>query len=422
MAYNSAGRIAQGALWTDIDSFAAAALDAMREGLNTDLAILPDDAIDENQLVYLREDSHAPTQALSKTFLWRVLFRAGAVVKVRVAGTSLADTLNRVLSAGRADGEKFCLSGLDTIGCSASRLPTRDLLVNGRRLNKIRFYTIALPETVALANNLSLYGRDSRDLADLMDERLARRAEGPVATCAPDYRAEPASAGPGPQESLASRLEGMKSVGSTPYLTITPAEFAWSQAVIGEPPNGQGLFNKLGLQASGTRPSERVSINFGVDVGIYDVPRFEIRALGTVGYGRANVNGQSSIDPNTSLAALRFDWKTNRGRLFGGAYWESQFGNQVTLLTATNKGVTGPTLPLVTLRRDYRYAGFGFESERPDITRWLSIDPLRVSIATGISQHEHVDVDIDGQPQGIDQFQQLGAASLSTSILRRIRL
>jgi hypothetical protein len=412
VAFDAAQRVAQGSLWTDLDSFAGAALDAMRTGLNTDLALLPDNAIDENQLVYLREDPHAPTQALSKVFLERVLFRAGTVVRVRVSPTTLFDILNKVLTAGRSEGVGYCVSGLDATGCGSARISHQDTLINGRRLDKNRFYTIAMPEDVALENGLQPYGHLSGDLVELMDKRFARRVAGAVATCAADYHGRPAAAPPDAQDPLPTRLERIRASESSPYLFVKPAEFSFSQTVVGEPPAGQGLFNKLALQNSGAKPSERISTTLGIDLGIFDTRRLAFRALGTIAYGRARVNGQSSTDPNASLAAMRVDWKVPRGRLFAGLFWESQFGDQVTEVTATAKGVTGPTLPLLIRRRDYRYGGFGFELERPELASWLLVDPLRISVASGLSAHEHVDVQIDGQSQSLATFQQLGATGL----------
>jgi len=138
-----------------------------------------------------------------------------------------------------------------------------------------------------------------------------------------------------------------------------------------------------------------------------------VRALGKIGYGNATVNGQSSIDPNAWLAAVRVDRKLSaRGRFFGGLYWESQFSDQVTNVTPTSKGVTGPTLPLVTQRRDYRYLNAGFELQRPQLTRWLSLEPLAVSGQIGNSIHEHVDIAIDGNRQGLAALQKSGVTGV----------
>jgi hypothetical protein len=193
---------------------------------------------------------------------------------------------------------------------------------------------------------------------------------------------------------------------------VKPADFSFTQTQIREPSDGRGLFNKLALQNSGAKPSRRISVNFGIDAGIVDTPSWALRGIGTIAYGRALVNGQSSTDPNASLAGLRVDRKVARGRFFAGYFWESQFSDQVTDVTPTSTGVVGPTLSLVTLRRDYKYVSGGFELEKPQLTHWLSLDPLRISAADGVSAHEHVDIQINGEVQGLAAFQQLGGTGL----------
>jgi len=208
-------------------------------------------------------------------------------------------------------------------------------------------------------------------------------------------------------------LERVRASENSPYLYIKPAEFSFSGTQIVEPPGGEGLFNKLPVPSNGARPSQRSSVLLGIDFGAIDTRTMALRILGKLGYGNSTVNGQASIDPNAWLTAIRADWKLGpRGRFYTGLYWESQFSNQVTFLTATSKGVTGPTLPLVAQRRDYRYINVGFELQRPQLTRWLSLDPLGASASVGVSMNEHVDIAIDDNRQGLSALQKSGAAGL----------
>lgn len=417
VAYDAAGRFKQGPLWTSLDAFAAVALDAMRTGFNTDLAILPSGAIDENWLAYLRDDPHAPTQFLSRVLLERLLFRAGTIVKVRLPASSVLTTMNSIVTSGRTAGVKYCISGVNAATCGSPRLSAQTTLINERKLDRNRFYTIAMPESVALENNLTRYGADEDDLVYLMDRVFAAGTEDAADTCStmvgPVVPApRPRQSGPA-ADSLPAELERVRASVNHPYLYIKPTEFSFNETQVEEPADGLGLFNKLSVPNSGAKPSRRMSFSMGADIGIVDTRRWAVRLVSNVAYGRAVVNGQSSTDPNSSLVGVRADRKVStRGRAFAGLFWETQFSDQVTRITPTSKGVTGPTLSLLTRRRDYRYFGAGFELESPQFTRWLSIDPLRFSTAVGTSAHEHVDIQIEGQSQGLLAFQRQGATTL----------
>ncbi len=429
--YDRAVRIPQGGLWTDLDSFAAMTLDGMRRGLNTELALIPAGAIDENQLVYLRKNRYAPSQALSRVFLDRVLFHAGAVVRVRVTADALFDTVNTILTAGRAQDVKYCLSGFGTTSCGTSELDAQHTLLNGRELDRNRLYTIAMPEDVALEHALPLFGDQERDLVDLIDAGLARRSTGSIETCSAGYH-NPATEAPANTltETLATRLEKADAGLRTMYLYIKPAEVSFSETQVSEPAGGQGLFDQLPVENSGARPSRRFAVNVGVDAGLIDSRHWAIRALGTFSYGHETVSDQTSIDPNVLSGALRVDWKVPAlsGRFFAGGFVETQLRTQASEVQATRtiSGIIdpdtgtrlgdvteeGPTVSLATARREYDFIGVGFEIDQPQLTSWLTLDPLRVTFAYGRSRREHVDVQIGGQSQSLALFQQIGAAGL----------
>ena len=428
------GRYRQGDLWTSLDSFSAVALDAMRRSFNADLALLPANAIDDNWFTYLRDDPYAPRNFLSRVLLERLLFRAGTIVTVRVSASEVARKLTAIYDSGRAAATTYCVSGFGTSGCGA-RGPGSDALLNGRRIDENRYYTIAMPESVALENRLTRFGDREEDLVDVLHQVFAPATGSAPDSCAAavssgapgsaaaantrraagdgEAGARAGAAGAAKPQSLPQMLEQARAAENSPYLYIKPAEFSFSGTKIVEPPGGEGLFNKLPVPSNGARPSQRSSVLLGIDYGAIDTRTWALRGIGKIGYGNATVNGQTSIDPNAWLAALRMDWKLGpRGRFYGGLFWESQFSNQVTFVTATSKGVTGPTLPLVAQRRDYRYLNLGFESQRPQITRWLSLDPLGASASVGISVNEHVDIAIDGARQGLAALQKSGVTGV----------
>jgi len=423
--YDPEGRYLQGDLWTSLDSFAAVALDAMRRAFNTDFALLPGNAIDDNWFTYLRDDPYAPRNFLSRVLLERLLFRAGTIVTVRVPAADVYRKLTAIYDAGRNSATTYCISGFGVTGCSG-RAPGDTALLNQRRVDENRYYTVAMPESVALENRLTRFGDREEDLVDVMNKVFA-----PAAGSAPDSCAAPAPAVAGARrpageapasaaaraaarpQSLAQALEHARASENSPYLYIKPAEFSFSGTQITEPPGGEGLFNKLPVPSNGARPSRRSNLLLGIDVGFVDTRAWALRALGKIGYGNATVNGQSSIDPNAWLAAFRMDRKWSaRGRFFAGLYWESQFSDQVTNVTPTSKGVTGPTLPLITQRRDYRYLNAGFELQRPQFARWLSLDPLIISAQIGNSINEHVDIAINGERQGLAALQKSGVTGV----------
>lgn len=413
--YSRVGGFTQGNLWTNLDSFAAVALDAMRVDFNADLAVLPASAIDDNWLTYLRDDPHAPAQWPSKVLLERLVFRAGTIVKVRLSKADLFKKLPAMIAATRQGGGTTCLSGFGISACGSADLKEATTFINDRRADKNRFYTVAMPETVALENDLPRYGDEEADLLYMMDRVFAKSTTTPPDTCsASDGDGTAVTQGqPAGQAPLATRLERARAGRNMPYLFVKPAEFSFSQILVDEPPNGQGLLNKLTVPNNGAKPSRRTSVKADADYGIIDTPQYALRALGSMAYGRAQVNGQSSTDPNLAKLGGRFDWKVrHRGRVFGGVSWETQFANQLTQVTPTSKGVTGPTLPLVTLRRDYRFAIAGWELENPKLNRWFSLEPLGVSVAFGTSAYEHIDIAVNGERLGLAAFQKLGATGL----------
>jgi hypothetical protein len=349
-----------------------------------------------------------------------------------VPAASLVDTVNRILAAGSAANERYCLSGFGTTSCGIGRLDKNRTMVNGRVLDQNRIYTIAMPESVALQSGLSASNEAGDTLIDMIDQGFARSsAGGAIATCAGEAEGGSGAAASNPETSLPTRLERTYADRASSYLFIKPADFAFSATQVGEPADGQGLFNKLPIQNNGAKPSRRISVNVGVDAGLFDGRRAALRAVGTISYGRTKVNDQTSVDPNLASAGIRWDWKVPKwgGRFFVGPFIETQFGRLVTPVQASRKisgladpanpgqtlptvSVPGPTLSLVTPRRQFEYAGTGFELLRPRITSWLTFDPLSVSLALGRSQREHVDVTINGEPQGLALFQQKGAAGL----------
>ena len=110
--FDPRGRIAQGTLWTNIDSFASLALDAMRRGLGTDMAVLPADAIDDNWLTVMREHPRGPGAWLSRAFLERLLFRAGTIIKVRVSSGELMSPQSLVVSSENEEDSRTFIGGL----------------------------------------------------------------------------------------------------------------------------------------------------------------------------------------------------------------------------------------------------------------------------------------------------------------------
>lgn len=413
--FDPRGLIRQGTLWTNVDSFAAVALDAMRRGLNTDLAVLPADAIDDNWLTVLREHPRGPTAWLSRAFLERLLFRAGTIIKVRVSSNELMSTLSRIVSRANDEDVRSCLGGLGLASCTA-RMPS-GALVNQRRLQDPQFYTIAMPESVALQHNLARYGsdEDEDDLVFMMDRMFAPAMDTATSTCGAGVMplGQRQSTRDSNAEPIATRLEQARAKENQPYFFIKPAEVAFTETQVSEPPEGEGLFNSLAVPGNGARPSRRITVTLGMDAGLIDTPHMAVRVLGEFAYGRSIVNGQTSTQPNFSLVGARMDWKLgSRGRVFGGVFWETQFADEVQLVTATRQGVRGPTLPLVTQRRDYRFVSAGIQLVAPRFRTFLTLDPVSISAESGVSEHEHVDIQIDGNLQGLAAFQQFGPTGL----------
>jgi hypothetical protein len=425
LAWDRDGRFKQGtpAPWRDVNTFAAIALDSMRSYFDSDLAVLPTDAIDEGWVAYLRDDPRAVPQ-VSRVLLERVLFRAGTIVNVRLSDADVVDAIGKIGKAG-APGVGYCIAGLGNAGCDASGIKAKDAMINGRRRNSSRFYTVAMPESVALENGLTILNGKQSDLVAIMDKVLARSEESAVDTCSADYRRDsgktsasdsqpapdrssgkPAAADKKRPETLPEQIEKARADANNPYVIIKPADVSFNATRITEPPGGAGLLNKLTIPGNGAKNSYKINASLSVDGGLIDKPRWALRSVDKLLFGRNRVNGQETVDPNESTVSLRFDWKVPRGRIFGGVFWESQFVNQSA--DVTPKGKSSPRLTLVTLRRDYKYIGGGYESEVAQYGKWFSVDPLRFTAGIGNSAHEHTDIAINGDRLGLDNLVKKG--------------
>jgi len=291
---------------------------------------------------------------------------------------------------------------------------TADTFVNSRRITPQRYYTISLPESTALENKLTPYGHDEEDLVFLMDGALGlTTSAGSVDTCAPGY-VPPMPPAPSPSGGSVPGESDRKGGNArdiqdpmqpfnrslahftTPYLLVSPLTFSYGEALLRDP---SGLIGKLPLPNSGVKPNHKISGNTSIDLGL-ERSRTTVRVLATAAYGNSVVGTQTSTDPNAWRAGGEIDTRFSRGRLFVGLFRESQFADPPPVSVKANNA----TLSLVTPRVDYRYVNAGFELERPLSWQWVSLSPLRFSIATGMSENEITAVQLAGVTFGLTDY------------------
>lgn len=222
------GKEKHGALWVDASAFRAFVMDAMRHRTGADIAIVSRWIVDQGVIEALAREHKRPLDWLSRFVVEHAIFRPEPIVRTEIKGDKLAATLKQIIQNDDASEGEFCVAGLGQMACPLSTINEEHIVIKGRDLDKNHFYSLALPQDVAVAHNLDYDPDDSIDLIDAIDQRF-RAANLPALTdpCAAAGSVIPpavrnagaalsqASVVPPPkageQQSLADRLEDRQS-------------------------------------------------------------------------------------------------------------------------------------------------------------------------------------------------------------------
>jgi hypothetical protein len=316
----------------------------MRREFNTDLAVLPANAIDDNWFTYLREDPHAPREWLSRVLLERLLFRAGTIVRVRVSAADVYRRLGAAYDTARSGGAAVCSR-------SPSAAPARAAWAARRRRER----PPGRPCPAVTRRRRPEPPRAAGGEEDLVDaEQVFARGEGTAPTAAlPNWlRSQPSGGRPRPADSPSpirrpasaadvAQLDHARA--SEPvHFYVKPAEFSFGGTQIHEPPGVKGCSTNCRCRSSGAKPAARCYAGHRRHV------RYADWAVPRSASGPAAACPQKVGDDPRWLAALRVG---RMGSATTAVTFPESPGDQVTNVTPTFKSMPGPRL--VTRRRDY---------------------------------------------------------------------
>lgn len=390
------GRHQQGKLWIDRGEFAAMALDLMRRELSAEIALFPENTVDDDYLGVLAAEQKAsrPLNWLSREILNRALFRADRIVRVKVEGSKLAEALEKMV----ADDGGFCAAGLGATSCGLTKIDTDHLRVNGRKIQPDHFYGIAMPAGLAAAFAFE-DAEASESLLDLIDGGLRKEAGGAVDTCA---AAPPAPAPASPAVTpLGERLESAHANRVQGYYLFKPLSAEFSATELNEPAVAayRGTFSSLPLAGSKADDQTKWAVDGGLDAG-FDWRKFVLHGIGTVKYGKTRIHPHAAegptrtTDPDEYKLGARFDWRawpgSLDGKFYAGAFLEGEISREVIFADGSFPE------PSNVKRRRYLYATFGAEVDNPATWGKLAVKQIRAGLSRGTSYSERSGVVING--------------------------
>ena len=398
-------------------ALAALALDVMRRSAHADLALIPKHMIDEDIVGWLSEESaKAPLDWTSRYVLAKAFYRLENIVAVDIEGAKLAGVLDGIVKAQATDDETVFVAGTGSEN-AVSQIDTKHLLVNGRAIVSDRFYKLAIPESIAEAQQLTVAQRNALpSLLDALDARfrgLRRDRTIDAATVASQFN-----------EAFTRRPQF--------YFNLNPATVSYFRLT----PTNPAVLKVIPLAGADVKDERKWGLSGKVDLG-WDFARWAVRGIGDLKFAKDTVIGatstQTTFPDDEWTFGVRGDWKLDGGawRLFGGRFKQSQLRDrQDKPVTPTRKAgdlfdpstnsvvtgtISGETVTPVVKdptnpdKPAYVFWRVGLDGTSHRFTSWLSAKDLAAAFDSGTVYNDRTGVVIDGTVDAsIDQVYLLG--------------
>jgi hypothetical protein len=400
-------------------SLAAVVLDVMRRDAHADVAVLPKHFIDADIVAWLAlatAGKEGRVDWLSRYVLEKVFYRAENIVTFNIEGKSLSSTLqNLVKSRSTLENEEVFTAGLGRTD-AVSKLDTTMLLVNQRLIVDDHVYKVAIPQSVAESQGLTVVQKAAvPSLVDAVDSYL-RNVDRQLLR--PDG------------ETI--RLEQRQSRKTQLYLSLSPATLSYSRIA----PTDQDLLSRIPLAGVSAKDQSKWDVSGKGDLAL-DAPRWAVRLLGDARFTADTFTASPSISADEWTVGGRGDVKLKSGqwRAFAGVFRQSRFREpQVPAVTPTRTvsglvavttgeqlafaKVSGETVSLVTDDPNNPdkpiYTFFRLGGEMP-LYSWsgLSLTNGSVSFDTGRADNDRTNLIVMGfNPIPVDKLYQQGMESV----------
>jgi len=396
-----------GTLWTsDDDKLVAAMAMAVRSAGDSELSVLPKNAVDDDYLAWIaREMKGATDDWLSRYMVERVLYQSPRMVRGYVTGEDLMSTLKKIIDAEGDAG--VCIVGMT--GSCTSELdadhPER-ATVNRRRIDPRLTYGIALPDRIAEALEITHSEQDPLFDAISGVERGFQAYEAAKGNHAP---ASPADV---------RRYGG--------YWLLSPLQLGYSKVDVHDPGDSK-VRSTLPIDFKDAKPTRGFSTKITSDAALVDAPRWAIRVPGSLDYQwnkdlTPGAVHAISHDTDEFSIGVRADWKLHvlqEMRVYGG--WsidgqvsasERDVAPSFDFKTPDGLDATataGFKIPVTSPPSRYRGWGVGFDIvPTKSLTLWKGADITLTSgganVIWGTSSNVLTGVSIAGEPQPTDKL------------------
>jgi hypothetical protein len=406
------------------NGLAALFLDVMRRDADADLAMLPKHFIDAEIVAWLAEETKkAKPLSFSSFILQKSIYQTENIVTVAIEGSKLAATLAAIVKTEKTDGEDVFVAGIGATGAQ-SQIDTKHLLVNERAIVSDRFYKVALPQSLAETNSLTVASDDALpSLFDAVDNHLRNRDATLLRPQADIGKPEKAFAG---RKQL--------------YLTLNPAKFAYFRAT----PNNPVALKAVPLAGRAVKEERQWAISGKGDFG-WDAPRWAVRATGDLKFAKDTLSTPPTYPEDEWTSGGRFDVKFHAGnvRLFTGGFKQSQFRYRqdapITptrplsdiVVQATGEAVAAATTKGATVtprtqepdnpdRPAYVFWRSGLEVLSWNPKSWLAVKSSSAAFDVGKAYNERTHVVLDGlEPFDIGDVYKVGMEAFLNDLFAR---
>lgn len=355
-------------LWTEKRAFAAAAGEAVRNGLNGDVAIVPDDLFDDDALGWLNHALQSgDTGWLSRFVLERAMFRSYRFVRADVQGSELLDKLTKALSDPLETGAKACVVGLGAAGCPATidkEHPER-MRIRDRAIVSSVFYNVVLADSVAEKLELKHDDKitDSEDALDMLDRFLTNHlweATSPLRLPA-----------------LPVVVEHRAQNETRHYLKLSALELGFGRIFVNEPDEREGVLPNLPVDFKGAKPERTLTGKIDADWAIWESRLHAGRVLATVDFSE-----RTEFKKETKEITNPRDAFSIGGRLEGRLIDGSDAIETRPYIGVFLEGPLRPTSLTLTATREREVERAGFKlSESAGFSTPLTLEPSRFAYA-----------------------------------------
>jgi hypothetical protein len=373
-------------------------LDIVRRETHSDIAVLPKHFIDED-IVREVAAASATGMAFSRFDFERLLYEQEGVVSVDIDGAKLPATLDALVKAQAAGNEAVFIAGIGSSG-PLSQIDTAHLRINGRAIVADHFYKVAMPQSLAEAQGLTVVDDDALpSLLAAVDDHFRNRG-GPVLRSGDEMNQL--------EEVFRNRLRV--------YTNINPAKFSYFR---GSPTDGT-LLGNIPLAGRSVKDERQWSVSARGEVAL-DWLRVAARGIADVRFARNIFTTPPSYPEDEWTAGGRFDFKlrAGTGRVFAGAFRQSQFRVQVfedvvptrtvggEVTTTDGQPLSGATVPGQPVHVDntdpdnpdkpaYVFARFGSDVSSWTVRPWLVVKDTAAAFDWGKAYNSREAVGLSG--------------------------